>query len=98
MIPGLNYYSCPSVDSQAQVEHHSLTGDWESPNFMLYGVTPRRLTKRKTIQTIVNTEEEHHSFAGGWDRFRAAFESTEIQKNIEFLLVLALNLAPLNPQ
>ena len=62
----------------------------------MYGVTPRRLPKRKTIQTIVNTEEEHHSFAGGWDRFRAAFESTEIQKHIEFLLVLALDFAPLN--
>ena len=61
-------------------------------------MTPRRLPKRKTIQTIVNTEGEHHSFAGGWNRFRAAFESKEIQKIIEFSLVLALNLSPLNPQ
>ena len=23
-----------NIDSQAQVEHHSITGDWEGPNFL----------------------------------------------------------------
>ena len=33
-VLGLKYYSCSSIDSQAQVEHHRLTGDWEGQNFV----------------------------------------------------------------